>query len=75
MDAQSDAVIQDLQGAIPLAHPTGTDNGSWRSHPLHVAKTDFTAEPKGPQVSLIARGAEGAEIEADLDPMLQRLEP
>ena len=75
MDAQLDTVIQDLQGAISLAHPAVTESASWRAHPLHFAKTDVTAEPKWPHQPLITRGAEGEEIEADLDPMLQRLEP
>ncbi len=68
MDAQLDTLIQDLQGAIALAEP-------WRAHPLHFAKTDVTAEPRRLHLPLIPHSAEGVEIEADLDPMLQRLEP
>jgi len=78
MDAQLDAVIQDLQGAILLANPVGrvsAEREAWRAHPLRASKTDATAEPKRPRVAGAARRGDGDEIEDGLDPMLQRLEP
>jgi hypothetical protein len=79
MDTQLDTVIQDLQGAIPLADPAAArviaDDDGWRAHQLHSSRIDVTAEPNRPRGGGLPRVSEGDEIEDDLDPMMPRLAP